>query len=87
MSDAWLSPKHYAAKYDLSIRTVYAWISQKRIPCVRVGVLVRVQDTREIQPRHSDHENEPRQTCHAAAGEANGYRVRGRERTGDDRPS
>ena len=36
-----LSPQELSAALNVSIETVYAWTSQKRIPYIKMGRLVR----------------------------------------------
>ncbi|MBI5123876.1 MAG: helix-turn-helix domain-containing protein [Candidatus Omnitrophica bacterium] len=36
-----LSPQELSAALNISIETVYAWTSQKRIPYIKMGRLVR----------------------------------------------
>ena len=36
-----LSPQELSAALSISIETVYAWTSQKRIPYIKMGRLVR----------------------------------------------
>ncbi len=36
-----LSPQELSATLNISIETVYAWTSQKRIPYIKMGRLVR----------------------------------------------
>ena len=36
-----LSPQELSAALNISIETVYAWTSQKRIPFIKMGRLVR----------------------------------------------
>jgi excisionase family DNA binding protein len=43
MDKEYLSPEEVAALFSVSLRTVYNWIKQKKIPAMKIGGVWRIR--------------------------------------------
>ena len=59
MAQRYLSPQELAEYLGLSVQTIYEWTSQKKIPYIKLGRLVKF-DITEIDVWIKSHKVEPK---------------------------
>ena len=50
MDKEYLSPEEVASLFSVSLRTVYNWIKQKKIPAMKIGGVWRIRRS-DIEPK------------------------------------